>query len=130
MNEKCHIHVPEAIHILTFHLYCICWENLRPEHWQKLRSRIRDGEILSHFWELSQVFYMSGFVSWCSTFLVLWVLLESPRIRMFESVWKMRIFETNWLEVEEDGLGLGLSFVFLFAPSFYTYTPLAHCVIF
>ena len=131
MKKVCPTHGPETTHILTFHLFCMCYENLRSEHWKKLKLKIGGEEILSHFWELEQLLYMFRIVTWCSIMFMLWVFVKNQRIRMFEqgikgarfSVWKVA---GGW---RQSPLGWAW-FIFLFAHSFSTYTPLAHCVLF
>ena len=49
VKKACPTHSPEAIHVVTFHLYCVCYENFGLEHGRKLRSEIGDGEILPRF---------------------------------------------------------------------------------
>ena len=124
MNETCSTHSPEAIHVFTFHLYWVCCENFGHEHWRKIRSEIGDEEILPRFLELGQVFYMSEFVSWCSTLFVLWVFAKSQGIRICVGQEEARVFVSNRLLEVEDKVDLGWAWVnLLLAPSFSIYTP-------
>ena len=47
VKKVCSTHSLEAIHVVIFHLYCVCYENFGPEHGRKARSEIGGGEILS-----------------------------------------------------------------------------------